>query len=60
VSLCSVSYKGSSFFDLLRQDFPHMLPLQHLPHTPPGESWLLEPGPHAEEFVKNYVQRGGQ
>ena len=54
MSLCSGSYKGSSFFDLLRQDFPHMLPLQHLqhlPHTPPGESWLLEPGPHATTIL---------
>ena len=42
MSLWSGSYKGSSFFDLLRHDFPHMLPLQHLPHLPAGESRLLE------------------
>ena len=51
MSLWSGSYQGSSFFDLLRQDFPNMLPLQHLPQAPPGEPRLLEPGPHATTIL---------
>jgi proteasome beta subunit len=31
------SYEGSSFFDLLRQDFPHLLPFQHLPQLPASD-----------------------
>ncbi|WP_256868395.1 proteasome subunit beta [Candidatus Entotheonella palauensis] len=30
------SYDGSSFFDLLRHDYTHLLPLQHLPQLSPG------------------------
>lgn len=30
------SYDGSSFFDLLRHDHSHLLPLQHLPQLAPG------------------------
>jgi proteasome beta subunit len=30
-------YEGSSFFDLLRHDFPHLLPFQHLPQLPTSE-----------------------
>ena len=45
------SYKGSSFFDLLRHDFPHMLPLQHLPQIPAGESRLLEAVPVATTIL---------
>lgn len=30
------SYDGSSFFDLLRHDYPHLLPFQHLPQLPAG------------------------
>jgi proteasome beta subunit len=30
------SYDGSSFFDLLRHDHHHLLPLQHLPQLSPG------------------------
>lgn len=47
----SGSYKGSSFFDLLRHDFPHMLPLQHLPQIPAGESRLLEAVPAATTIL---------
>ena len=49
--LWSGSYAGSSFFDLLRHDFPHMLPLQHLPHIPAGESRLLEAAPSATTIL---------
>jgi proteasome beta subunit len=31
------SYEGASFFDLLRHDFPHLLPFQHLPQLPASE-----------------------
>ena len=34
------SYDGSSFCDLLRYNFPHLLPFQHLPHLPPGAMQL--------------------
>ena len=51
MSLWSGSYKGSSFFDLLRHDFPHMLPLQHLPQIPAGESRLLETVPFATTIL---------
>ena len=51
MSLWSGSYKGSSFFDLLRYDFPHMLPLQHLPQIPAGESRLLETVPFATTIL---------
>ena len=30
----SGSYEGASFFELLRHDFPHLLPFQHLHHVP--------------------------
>ena len=49
--LWSGSYEGSSFFDLLRHDFPHMLPLQHLPQIPAGESRLLEAVPCATTIL---------
>lgn len=32
--LLSSNYDGASFFELLRHDFPHLLPLQHLQHLP--------------------------
>ena len=32
--LFSGSYEGGSFFELLRHDFPHLLPFQHLHHVP--------------------------
>lgn len=51
MSLWSGAYKGSSFVDLLRQDFPHMLPLQHLPQLPSVESWPLETAPHATTIL---------
>jgi proteasome beta subunit len=47
----SGSYEGSSFFDLLRHDFPHMLPLQHVPQIPGGESRLLEAVPCATTIL---------
>jgi proteasome beta subunit len=31
------SYEGSSFFDLLRHDSPHLLPFQHLPQLPASD-----------------------
>lgn len=34
------SYDGPSFFDLLRHDHPHLLPLQHLPQLSPGAADL--------------------
>ena len=49
--LWSGSYTGSSFFDLLRHDFPHMLPLQHLPQIPAGESRLLAALPFATTIL---------
>ncbi len=51
MSLWSGSYEGSSFFDLLRHDFPHMLPLQHLPQVAAGESRLLETVPFATTIL---------
>lgn len=47
----SGSYEGSSFFDLLRHDFPHMLPLQHLPQIPAGDARLLEAVPSATTIL---------
>lgn len=35
------SYEGSSFFDLLRHDFPNLLPFQHLPQLPTHEAHQL-------------------
>lgn len=49
--LWSGSYEGSSFFDLLRHDFPHMLPLQHLPKIPAGDARLLEAVPFATTIL---------
>jgi proteasome beta subunit len=34
VPLFSGSYEGASFFELLRHDFPHLLPFQHLHNVP--------------------------
>ena len=51
MSLWPGSYQGSSFFDLLRHDFPHMLPLQHLPQMPAGGSRLLEAVPSATTIL---------
>ena len=51
MSLWSGNYEGSSFFDLLRHDFPHMLPLQHLPQMSAGESRLLETAPFATTIL---------
>lgn len=51
MSLWSGGYEGSSFFDLLRHDFPHLLPLQHLPPLPAGESQLLAAAPCATTIL---------
>ena len=51
MALWSGSYEGSSFFDLLRHDFPHMLPLQHLPQMASGDSRLLEAVPFATTIL---------
>jgi proteasome beta subunit len=39
------SYEGSSFFDLLRHDHSHLLPLQHLPQLSPAmaDVWSAVP-----------------
>ncbi len=34
------SYDGSSFFDLLRYDYGHLLPFEHLPQLPAGAAGL--------------------
>ncbi len=41
------SYDGSSFFDLLRHDYSHLLPLQHLPQLSPGAADLSAAVPFA-------------
>jgi proteasome beta subunit len=41
------SYHGSSFFDLVRHDYPHLLPFQHLPQLPTGVVQLPTPVPIA-------------
>lgn len=45
------SYDGSSFFDLLRRDFPHLLPFQHLPQLHPGAVRLSESVPVATTIL---------
>ena len=48
--LFSGSYEGASFFELLRHDFPHLLPFQHLHHVPQltgSELRLMEAVPFA-------------
>jgi proteasome beta subunit len=47
----SGSYDGASFFDLLRYDFPHLLPLQHLPQLPMQELGLLDTVPRATTIL---------
>jgi proteasome beta subunit len=50
VPLFSGSYEGASFFELLRHDFPHLLPFQHLHHIPQltgSELRLMETVPFA-------------
>jgi len=41
------SYDGSSFFDLLRHDHTHLLPLQHLPQLSPSAADLVAAVPFA-------------
>ena len=45
------SYEGSSFFDLLRHDFPHLLPFQHLPQLPASEGQLIQAVPVATTIL---------
>ena len=45
------SYEGSSFFDLLRHDFPQLLPFQHLRQLPAGEEKLLAAVPFATTIL---------
>jgi len=54
VLLFSGSYEGASFFELLRHDFPHLLPFQHLanvPHLAASELRLLETVPFATTIL---------
>lgn len=45
------SYEGSSFYDLLRHDFSHLLPFQHLPQLPARELQLMQPIPFATTIL---------
>jgi proteasome beta subunit len=45
------SYEGSSFYDLLRHDFPHLLPFQHLPQLPASELQSLQSIPFATTIL---------
>jgi proteasome beta subunit len=45
------SYEGSSFFDLLCHDFPHLLPFQHLLQLPAGEGKLPASVPFATTIL---------
>jgi proteasome beta subunit len=44
-------YEGSSFYDLLQHDFPHLLPFQHLPQLPAGELQALRATPLATTIL---------
>lgn len=45
------SYEGSSFFDLLRHDFSHLLPFQHLPQLLTSEGQLTASVPLATTIL---------
>jgi proteasome beta subunit len=45
------SYDGSSFFDLIRHDFSHLLPFQHLPQLAAGEGHLTSSVPFATTIL---------
>ncbi len=45
------SYDGSSFYELLRHDFPQLLPFQHLPQLPAGELHLMRSLPLATTIL---------
>lgn len=45
------SYEGSSFFDLLRHDFSHLLPFQHLPQLSASEGQLIQSVPVATTIL---------
>jgi len=50
VPLFSGSYEGASFFELLRHDFPHLLPFQHLQQVPQlaaGDVHIMDTVPFA-------------
>jgi proteasome beta subunit len=44
-------YDGSSFYELLRHDFPHLLPFQHLPQLPASEHALTSSVPFATTIL---------
>jgi proteasome beta subunit len=51
------SYDGSSFFDLLRYDFPHLLPFHHLPQLSNGVVHVAEAVPFATTILAlRYVE----
>lgn len=57
------SYEGSSFFDLIRHDFPHLLPFQHLPQLSASEGHLQSAVPFATtilalRFVEGVIMAG--
>ena len=59
--LLSGSYEGASFFELLRHDFPHLLPFQHLPNVPQlaaGEFRVTEAVPFARRFWRCALRMG--
>lgn len=45
------SYDGSSFYELLQHDFPHLIPFQHLPQLPAGELQLGPSVPFATTIL---------
>jgi proteasome beta subunit len=45
------SYDGSSFYELLQYECPHLLPFQHLPQLPAGESQLAPSLPFATTIL---------
>ncbi|GIX46585.1 MAG: proteasome subunit beta [Candidatus Tectimicrobiota bacterium] len=49
--LLTGSYGGSSFFELLQQDFPHLLPFRHLQHLPPEAVQLSTAVPFATTIL---------
>ncbi|MGE3541908.1 MAG: proteasome subunit beta [Candidatus Tectimicrobiota bacterium] len=64
--LLSSNYDGASFFDLLRHEYPHLLPFQHLQQVPQvsgGESWMVDNVPFATtvlalRFAEGVVMAG--
>jgi proteasome beta subunit len=52
------SYEGSSFFDLLRHDFSHLLPFQHLPQLSASEGQLTQAVPVATTILSLRFMEG--